>query len=299
MRLESLQYFVTTAECKSMTHASTILHLSQQCISREIISLEKEMNVTLFHRSKKGVTLTDEGLVAYEQAKTLLSQINDFYNQFKQTKTTLSVYIIAYYCGIKNQVAESLKIYNTLYPNITYEEYIVGTSKINSFLQNETADILITQMEKDEFESIKNSINYEYKLLKSEPLKVAIFHNQAEKKFKPIKFDLNDLQHHSISFYLDQINERSLYYDIANRFGWKHIAYSGNNIDRLWEQSYKEMAVLLLTDSVIIPSSYKNKYMLSDVAQNIEIYTLIFFKTSIKSKLNLDIFELSFINEHI
>lgn len=70
-----------------------------------------------------------------------------------------------------------------------------------------------------------------------------------------------------------------------------------NYTDRLWEQSYQEKTVLLLTDSVTIPSIFKNKFSIIPVIQNIEIYTILFYKVNIASEINLNIFEIPFLNK--
>ena len=83
MRIESLKYFVVTADCRSMTLSSKVLHVSQQCISREIKQLEAEMGRPLFWRSKAGVALTEDGELAYQKAQQILQDFADFGQLFQ------------------------------------------------------------------------------------------------------------------------------------------------------------------------------------------------------------------------
>ena len=51
MRLEQLKYIVEIADTGSFTTASERLFIAQPSISQAVTSLEKELNVTMFHRS--------------------------------------------------------------------------------------------------------------------------------------------------------------------------------------------------------------------------------------------------------
>ena len=61
MTLQQLTYIKMTAECGNITEAAEKLFISQPSLSAAIHNLEKEMGVTIFVRSKKGVVLTREG----------------------------------------------------------------------------------------------------------------------------------------------------------------------------------------------------------------------------------------------
>lgn len=61
MQIERLGYFVEVAQKRSINLASESLHISQQALSQSMHSLEKELGVSLFERSNKGIRLTDTG----------------------------------------------------------------------------------------------------------------------------------------------------------------------------------------------------------------------------------------------
>ena len=60
MQIERLNYFVEVARVQSINSASESLHISQQALSQSMHSLEKELGVTLFKRSNKGIQLTEK-----------------------------------------------------------------------------------------------------------------------------------------------------------------------------------------------------------------------------------------------
>ena len=61
MTLQQLTYLVKVAECGNITDAAEQLYISQPSLSTAIRNLEKEMGVTAFNRTKKGVTVTRDG----------------------------------------------------------------------------------------------------------------------------------------------------------------------------------------------------------------------------------------------
>lgn len=77
MRIEHLYYLKVTAECGSISLAAEKIYLSQQTLSDLIAKAEKTLAITIFNRSNKGVTLTEEGAIALEKAKVILSVYED------------------------------------------------------------------------------------------------------------------------------------------------------------------------------------------------------------------------------
>lgn len=61
MDLSQVRYFISVAETLSFSRAAEALYVTQPTISKQIALLEKELGVSLFHRSNKGVTLTHAG----------------------------------------------------------------------------------------------------------------------------------------------------------------------------------------------------------------------------------------------
>ncbi|MBQ6680458.1 MAG: LysR family transcriptional regulator [Lachnospiraceae bacterium] len=73
MELRTLQYFVTVAEELNITKAAEILNISQPPLSAQIKKLEEELDVTLFVRGKRRLTLTEAGELLYQRAKDILN----------------------------------------------------------------------------------------------------------------------------------------------------------------------------------------------------------------------------------
>ena len=71
MNLKRLEAFVQVSESGSFSKAAKELFLTQPTISAHISSLEKELNVRLFIRNTKEVSLSDDGKDLYRYAKQI------------------------------------------------------------------------------------------------------------------------------------------------------------------------------------------------------------------------------------
>lgn len=76
MTLQQLRYIVAVAETGSITEASKRLFISQPSLTNAIQELEKEMHITIFIRTNKGVILTNDGDLFLSYARQVLEQTN-------------------------------------------------------------------------------------------------------------------------------------------------------------------------------------------------------------------------------
>ena len=61
MTLQQLKYVITVAETGTITEAANKLYISQPSLTNAIHELEKEMNIVIFNRTNKGISLSKEG----------------------------------------------------------------------------------------------------------------------------------------------------------------------------------------------------------------------------------------------
>ena len=73
MELRLLRYFLTVAKEQSFTKAAEQLHITQPTLSRQMAAFEEELGVTLFIRSGKKISLTEEGILLKRRALEILN----------------------------------------------------------------------------------------------------------------------------------------------------------------------------------------------------------------------------------
>ena len=73
MELRHLRYFVAVADALSFTKGAEKLHLAQPSLTRQIKDLEEEIGVRLLDRTKREVSLTEEGKSFLADAKRVLA----------------------------------------------------------------------------------------------------------------------------------------------------------------------------------------------------------------------------------
>ncbi|MCH3950835.1 MAG: LysR family transcriptional regulator [Acidaminococcus sp.] len=76
MDIRQMKYFLAVAEEGLITTAAERLHMTQSPLSQQMITLEKEIGVPLFKRTKKKMILTEAGKVLRHKAK-LIVELSD------------------------------------------------------------------------------------------------------------------------------------------------------------------------------------------------------------------------------
>ena len=69
LNMNSLKIFLEVANSNSFLEASNKLYVSQPAISKSMSKLEENLNVTLFYRTNKGISLTPSGEILYNYLK--------------------------------------------------------------------------------------------------------------------------------------------------------------------------------------------------------------------------------------
>lgn len=77
LELRQLRYFVAIAEHGSVTKAAAKVFVAQSALSHQLAQLEDDLGADLFHRSRRGVELTEAGQVFHAHALSILRQVED------------------------------------------------------------------------------------------------------------------------------------------------------------------------------------------------------------------------------
>ena len=76
-RLQTLEMFVAVAEQGGFASAAKKMCVSPPAVTRGILALEQRLGASLFHRSTRAVSLTDDGAVFLPKARQIIADIDD------------------------------------------------------------------------------------------------------------------------------------------------------------------------------------------------------------------------------
>ncbi len=142
-KLDYYYIFYETAQCESFSKAAEKLYISQSAISQCIHQLERELQVQLFVRSRKGITLTKEGLLLFgkiEPAIVSISQGEALIESFRHLESgTLS--IAAGDSIATHYLLPYLEKFHARYPNVKIEMANSYSSQLLRLVNEGKADI--------------------------------------------------------------------------------------------------------------------------------------------------------------
>ena len=86
MTLQQLSYAIAISEAGSLNKASEVLYVSQPSLTESVKELEKELGISIFIRSGRGVTLTPEGSDFILYARQVINDYSELVERFDSSK---------------------------------------------------------------------------------------------------------------------------------------------------------------------------------------------------------------------
>jgi len=87
MTLQQLRYLIAISEYRSINAAAQHLYVSQSNLSTAIKELERELGITIFTRSNRGVTLTNDGTELLGYARQVIEQADMMEERYARGRT--------------------------------------------------------------------------------------------------------------------------------------------------------------------------------------------------------------------
>ena len=72
-----MRYVVLAADASSFSRAAAQLNVKQSTLSRKVLQLEDRLGVKLFERTTKGAEPTENGRVFIEQARRIVTDVDN------------------------------------------------------------------------------------------------------------------------------------------------------------------------------------------------------------------------------
>lgn len=125
MTTNQLKYFITAAECLNFTEAAKQHFISQTAITQHMQALEEDLEVKLFDRQKRKVSLTPAGQVFLTEARLILERNHAAITRTRKAAEGISGNLnIGYVKGQENtNFGNLLKDFSTANPGIFFSIY--------------------------------------------------------------------------------------------------------------------------------------------------------------------------------
>ena len=95
MTLQQLKYAVTVAEKGTISAAAKELFISQPSLTNAIKELENEMQITIFHRTNKGIAISNKGDEFLGYARQVLEQASLLEEKFLNVKNQSPIFSVS------------------------------------------------------------------------------------------------------------------------------------------------------------------------------------------------------------
>ena len=196
MTLQQLKYAVAVADSRNITEASRRVFVSQPSLTAAIRELETEMGITIFSRSNKGVTITNEGDEFLSYARQVLEQASLLEDRFKSENASIGNTILSvscqHYSFAVNAFVDVIRMFGGNEYNFTLRE--TQTHEIIedvAHLKSEIGVLYLSSRNENVITKLIKKNNLAFEALFTAPLHVFIFKKNPLAKKKKIK--LTDL----------------------------------------------------------------------------------------------------------
>ncbi len=144
MRIEHLNYLVEVAKHKSISTAAKKLYISQTGLSAIINSIEAELNIKLFYRTNKGVSLTVEGEQAILIMKDILTKNDELHFLSSDEGQQRRIINLGVFPAATNALSRYLTgIWSKQHSQTHLHVYEVGYEDLQNCIASHLASIII------------------------------------------------------------------------------------------------------------------------------------------------------------
>lgn len=140
MEIKQLEYFRTIVEEGTISGAARVLHMTQPPLSYQMKMLEEELQVQLFCRGTKKITLTEAGRVLYTRSGSLLTMADITKREVIKTSQAATIHLGMTPSTVL-MMAGQLKRFMEHHPEIHFDIHDGTTFTLKSQLENRLVDI--------------------------------------------------------------------------------------------------------------------------------------------------------------
>lgn len=173
MNINRLRYFCAVAEELHFGRAAERLHMAQPPLSQQIRLLEEQLDLSLFERTTRKVSLTPAGRELYGEATRVLAEYDRFEQRVREVKAgTRGTLRIGFVDSASYDVMPRLlKTYRLRWPGVEYELRSMSSDEQMAALQRDRIDLGLCRTTGSH---VADSDPIETIVLQREPLAVAV-----------------------------------------------------------------------------------------------------------------------------
>lgn len=169
MDIRVLKYFLAVVREENITKAAEILHVTQPTLSRQLSKLEENLGVQLFLRGKKGITLTEEGLLLRRRAEEIVELADKAERELMEHEELIDgeVSIGSGELASVKLLPQLFRTFKERYPRVLFDIYTGNADQIKQRIDNGLVDfgILLEPVSIDKYDFIRFNIKERWVIL--------------------------------------------------------------------------------------------------------------------------------------
>lgn len=152
IELRQLRYAVTTADAQSFSRAAAMLNVKQITLSRRVKLLEDSLGVKLFERSTRGAETTENGKPFIEQARRIVTDVDNLQTTARNVSYGLRGRIAVGYCSpiMAGNLRLAIADYLTKFEDVQFDGIEAGLEKLFHGLHSHVVDVVVAPIGLDE-----------------------------------------------------------------------------------------------------------------------------------------------------
>lgn len=143
--IQQLRYAVATADAKSFSRAAAALNVKQITLSRRVQQLEDRLGVKLFERSTRGAEITENGRPFIEQARRIITDVDNLRTTARNVSYGLQGRIAVGYCSplMAGNLKLAISDYLTKFADVQFDGIEAGKEKLFHGLHSHSIDVAV------------------------------------------------------------------------------------------------------------------------------------------------------------
>jgi LysR family transcriptional activator of glutamate synthase operon len=272
MEIDYIKEFTILAKTNSYSEAADLLFTSQSTLSKHIMSLEKELGVSLFNRTTKRVSLNEFGKIFLPYAKQMLNlngncmcELNNRKNNISSPLTLGSIPIMVQY-----KITEAIAGFQKMHPEFTLDIYEEDSSVLKEMLRERKCELAFIP----DFEDVDNEF---YKIPYAEDTLAAVLpktHRLANNE----SIQLSMLCYEKFLLLPDYTTVNRIFMESCRQLGFKpDVKLTAHRGENLVDLVARNMGISMLLKRAALYVANPNTVII-DIKPNVTCEISLFYK---------------------